>query len=125
MVRLKRENIDAAKFSERRAELEKYALLSEKFLIRVPEKPEELVTEGAKLKHCVAGYAKRFANGETAILFVRHADRPGEPFYTLELRDKKIQQCRTKNNVSYGTDPAVKEFVDCWYKTKVLGGRKK
>ncbi|GHU92986.1 hypothetical protein FACS1894208_01410 [Clostridia bacterium] len=125
LVRLKREKIDAEKFAARRAELEKYALVAENLLIRVPEKAEELVIEGAQLKHCVAGYAKRFANGETAILFVRRADKPDEPFYTLELLGGKINQCRTRNNVSYKTDPAVKAFVEQWYNQKVKGGRKK
>jgi hypothetical protein len=63
------------------------------------------------------------ANGETAIFFIRRLDSPDTPFYTLELKGKKITQCRTKNNKPYNGQ--VKEFAETWLREVVNGSGKK
>ena len=66
------------------------------------------------------------ASGETAIFFIRRESGPDKPFYTLELQNKKIIQCRTDHNKSYELDQDVKTFVDMWMEKIVLkGGTKK
>lgn len=53
--------------------------------IRQPKSMEEIAKEGSLLHHCVGGYAERHANGILHILFIRRADKPDVPYYTMEL----------------------------------------
>lgn len=108
------------KITEASKKLEKMDYSLGTLLIRPARSWEELNDEGRYNNHCVETYSRRMAAGKTAIFFVRKTDDPDTPFYTLELQDKTVVQCRTKNNVSYTNDPEVKEFVDKWYSTKVL-----
>lgn len=103
------------------AAYEKYAYADGDFLIRAPESQAEMILEGKANHHCVATYIGRVAQGETEIWFVRRKSAPDEVFYTLEYRDGAIVQCRTKNNVSYAADQAVKDFADGWAKLRRAG----
>jgi len=94
------------------------------FLIRPAGSPEELKEEGKALHHCVGGYAERMAQGGTAIFFVRKADAPDEPFYTLEYRDGRIIQCRTVNNKFYEADEDVYAFCEEWLEWTKKGTKK-
>ncbi len=83
-------------------------------LIRPAASGDELTYEGAYLSHCVGGYADRMAKGETAVFLIRRASEPETPYYTLELRDGQVIQCRTAHNRSYEQDEAVRAFVERW-----------
>lgn len=87
--------------------------------IRPAASHEELKKEGAALNHCVAGYAPRMARGTTAIFLIRRLEEPDKPYYTLELQDKRVVQCRTRSNLSYTQNPEVEAFVNEWMKIKV------
>lgn len=100
--------------------LRKYSFKDEHYLIRAAASPSELKVEGSALSHCVGGYAKRMSTSECYIFFVRDIQHPNKPFYTLELRDKKIIQCRTKGNVSYELNKDVYDFCQEWLNQKVL-----
>ena len=93
-------------------------------LIRLPKDPEELISEGTYLHHCVAGYADRMANGKTVILLIRKKDDPDTPFYTLEWLEDHVQQCRTTGNQCYTKNEQVFAFVNKW-KDKLTGKRNK
>ena len=77
----------------------------------------EIIQEGHVNHHCVATYVDRVADGDTTILFVREEE--DVTYYTMEVRDNNIIQCRTKYNKSYIEDKKVKEFV-CKFDKKVL-----
>jgi hypothetical protein len=96
------------------------------FIIKVPDKASDIKNEGAKLHHCVGGYVGRIASGETVVLFVRKADAPEKPFYTLEYKKGAVIQCRTTNNKSYESDKDVKVFVEQWQREipKLMKGAK-
>lgn len=85
-------------------------------MIRVAEEPKELVREGTALSHCVGknGYIEQMSRAEITIFLLRRTDAPEEPYYTVDLRNKAIYQCRTKHNQSYEKNPKVKAFVDRW-----------
>lgn len=110
------------KITQASKKLEKYGFKSSKYIIRPARTWKELYEEGKANNHCVETYSKRVANGETAIFFVRKVDNPDQTYYTLELRDKRVVQCRTKHNASYVDDQEVKDFVDLWYSKKVVKG---
>lgn len=74
----------------------------------------------------MGGYALRMAEGKTAIFFIRLAEEPDRPYYTLELQGKKLIQCRTKNNAPYTENAGIEAFVNSWLTEVVAkGGVKK
>lgn len=84
-------------------------------IIRQPQSIEEIVDEGAKLSHCVGGYAERHATGKLHIMFLRKKIDPNTPFYTVEVSTSgKIVQCRGfKNNwETKGGKPKAQEIID-------------
>ena len=111
--------IEGMKKAEKR--MKKFIFKKDNLIIRPAKSPGELILEGNTLHHCVGGYARRVAAGETTIFFVREADKPDKPFYTLEYCDKHVSQCRTYNNKSYETDEHVKLFVNEWYQNIIKG----
>ena len=102
------------KFKKVAKSLEKNCYKSKTLLIRPAADPAELKREGARLHHCVGGYAERMATRQTQIYFIRKTDEPDKPYFTLELRGKTIIQCRTLHNRSYDTEKEVKEFALTW-----------
>lgn len=101
-------------FSKVVKKLQKFSWEKDGLCIRPAAHWVELKLEGKVLHHCVGGYADRMAEGKTAIFLIRRTDAPEEPFYTLELKDKKIIQCRGDHNRSYLMEEDVKAFVEQW-----------
>lgn len=112
---------DQEKFQKAVGKLEQFAWEKDGLSIRPARTQEELAQEGKYLHHCVAGYIKRMASGETAIFFVRKTDAPDTPYFTLELQKKRVIQCRTKHNASYAQNPEVLAFVKEWEREVVAG----
>lgn len=124
-VKFEKNKADQEKFQKAVEKLEKFAWGEGEFFIRPAREQMELTAEGKALHHCVGGYIKRMAEGETAIFFLRKASEPDKPFYTLELQKKRVIQCRTEHNASYDRNPDVKNFVDMWMEKVVKKGGKK
>lgn len=124
-VKFEKNKADQEKFQKAVEKLEKFAWSEGEFFIRPAREQMELMAEGKTLHHCVGGYIKRMAEGETAIFFLRKVREPDKPFYTLELQKKRVIQCRTEHNASYDRNPDVKNFVDMWMEKVVLKGKKK
>ncbi len=101
-------------FSRRLGGLKKLAWSADGLLIRPPVDAGDLVAEGSALIHCVGRYVGDMAKGKTTILFIRRAEEPDKPFYTLEWRGGQVIQCRTKNNKPHTQNPAVFAFVEAW-----------
>lgn len=74
----------------------------------------ELIKEGKLLDHCVAQYADDVANGNTAIFFIRKITEPDIPFFTLELKNGKVQQNRGYKNCD--RTKSVVAFENKWLK---------
>ena len=124
-VKFEKNKADQEKFQKAVEKLEKFAWGEGEFFIRPAREQMELTAEGKALHHCVGGYIKRMAEGETAIFFLRKVSEPDKPFYTLELQKKRVIQCRTEHNASYDRKPDVKNFVDMWMEKVVKKGGKK
>lgn len=82
------------------------------FMIRPVISLKELCIESEKLHHCVRKYAKDVAFGDTNIFFIRDTSNKEEPFVTLELKGKKVNQCRAKYNAKPSNE--VINFVNKW-----------
>ena len=124
-VKFEKNKADQEKFQKAVEKLENFAWSEGEFFIRPAREQMELTAEGKALHHCVGGYIRRMAEGETAIFFLRKANEPDRPFYTLELQKKRVIQCRTEHNASYDRNPDVKNFVDMWMEKVVKKGGKK
>jgi len=86
----------------------------EDYSIRLPKTAREIIREGHELHHCVSTYIKSVANGKTLIVFIRKANDPYNPFYTMELHpgDFKLVQVRGKNNfnASKELEPLIEKY---------------
>lgn len=99
--------------------IEKYAEDLEDFIYHehgltiIPARSQgELIAESLALNHCVRTYADRVSKRQTAIFFIREEEHEKTPFVTLELQNKKVVQCRAKNNNK--PDDMVVDFVNTW-----------
>lgn len=102
-------------FSENYSGRKALEFCSGNLFLRQPESMEEIIEEGSLLHHCVGGYAERHAHGKLHILFIRTADNPDVPFYTMELSiSGKIVQVRGLRNCDM--TPEVEEFVEQYEK---------
>lgn len=124
-VKFEKNKADQEKFQKAVEKLEKFAWGEGEFFIRPAREQMELTAEGKALHHCVGGYIRDMAEEKTAIFFLRKANEPDKPFYTLGLQKKRVIQCRTEHNASYDRNPDVKNFVDMWMEKVVKKGGKK
>lgn len=78
------------------------------FCIRFPQKRSDLITEGQSLKHCVGGdrYAENHKKGTRMIFFVRRAEAPDKPFFTMEV---VMKDCSIAQLYGFGDCRAPKE----------------
>lgn len=94
--------------------VEKYEYEDDKFCIRMPKEPTDLITEGSVLSHCVGGYVDQHATGKTDIIFLRHKEYENIPFYTIEIHEGRVVQIHGKNNRWLGNNPEAIPFVYEW-----------
>jgi hypothetical protein len=100
----------------------KYSYEAQGLLIRPAVSSMELIDEGVVLKHCVGGYAKRYAEGQTNILVIRKIDDLDKPYYTMEIIDDRIIQTRGLSNRM--PDEEVAAFVKAFEQAKLIKANK-
>ena len=82
-----------------------------------PKDVAEIIGEGKALQHCVGGYAERHALGQTNIFFIRQKNKPDTPYYTIEILNYTIKQCRGfKNDIGSEKPDEIKEFEQVYTK---------
>ena len=67
---------------------ERFEFKTDEFVIVVPACASDITKEGSKQHHCVGatdGYISRMNAGQRFILFLRRAEKPKMPYYTLEV----------------------------------------
>ena len=114
LIEIKSDEISCKKAAARVAKLNWMTFEQDGLLIRPAERANALAYEGKALDHCVASYAERHVNGQTAIFFIRKSANPEKSYFTLELNEKdlSIRQNRGKGNCA--PPESVKAFVDVW-----------
>lgn len=117
---LKKENHKVKKRYEET--LKKYGLEYKNLMIVVPKAAEDIIKEGHDMHHCVGGYVSSVAQGKTTILFIRKKDNLNQSYYTMEVRNNEVKQCRGKYNA--GMTPDVIAFVQK-FKKDILKQRRK
>lgn len=77
-----------------------------------PNSPNAVISEGHELHHCVGSYVDRIARQDCVILFLRQCSELSKPFFTIEIRDRKIVQVRGMKNCD--VTPEVEGFIKAW-----------
>ena len=97
---------------------------SDGLIIRGAQNATELREESAALGHCVRTYVDKVCRGDCAILFIRKAEAPEKPYYTLEInKDGKVVQCRGQRNCSMTEE--VEAFVELWKQNVMTKSKKR
>ena len=88
-----------------------YGWSDDNYTVVIPSKPEDIYREGRELHHCVGkmNYMEKHAAGTTLILFLRPADKPKDPWYTLEVNPADL--CIKQRYSKYDRQPEL-ETVD-------------
>ena len=101
-------------FVKRFHELSRFDYVYNGLFIRPAASEAELVAEGKKLHHCVGGYAKRHASGDTAIFFIRHVSDPEISYFTPELDEKNLTVCQNRGSRNCNRTDEVIVFEEKW-----------
>lgn len=104
------------KFEELQDErIEKFEFENDEWCIRVPKTLQEIKDEGLRLHHCVGGYVKDHAMGQTNIIFLRKKGKENSSFYTIEINaDNRVVQIHGAHNRWLGNNPEAVPFVYTW-----------
>ena len=87
--------------------------IDDTYVLVAPKSKTELLIEGRVLNHCVYSYLDRIALNESTILFLRKKGYEDSPYYTVEVKNGEVTQCRSTNN----QDPAnIANYVKDWFK---------
>lgn len=99
---------------------EKYEYSNETYLILAPNCIEDILNEGQALHHCAGSsdrYFERIENHEAYVLFLRKAEEPDKPYYTLEIEPGgTIRQKRTMYDRQNADLKDAEKFLKAWQK---------
>lgn len=98
--------------NDRYKEIIKNKYKNKKFVIFPVEEVNQLIDESSQQNNCVKTYAERIADGKCDIYFMRLINDTNKSLVTVEVRENKIVQKRTKNNNS--TTEEQNKFLDMW-----------
>lgn len=101
-------------FEKTVAPLEAWAWEDAGICIRPAHTEEELIEEGAVLDHCVGTYGETVARGGSCIFFIRRADAPDKPWYTLQIELKTLKEIQNHGLRNCAPTKEVQEFVNRW-----------
>lgn len=101
-------------YVDKSEEWRKYTFSDGPYQILYPRTPEDVITEGVKLKHCAKSFVTKVAKGKSILLFIRQKKNPDKPFYTLEICEGKVRQCHGSCNKNITSELAgfLKKFCE-------------
>ena len=113
-ARVMRAEIDERHFEKRVKLSEKYEGEYKDYIFTTPKSKDDFLDEASQQNNCLAGYIKRFTEGEDFIIFMRKKKSPEKSYITIEVIDGRVQQARLARN----EQPSVKdlEIVKEWIK---------
>ena len=77
---------------------EVYPWSDDGYAVIVPKDLFSIKEEGHALRHCVGTYTSRVANGKSIILFIRDVRKMDKAYFTMEVQNGEIIQCRGYQN---------------------------
>ena len=105
------------KIARRVKKLKQNTYNDKSFIIFPADSVQALIDESTQQNNCVRTYANKYANGECDIYFMRNIKDTNTSLVTVEVRDNKVEQQRSKNNAD--TTKKQKQFLKNWER-KVL-----
>lgn len=117
-VKDKSDELLNAKILKRSENLLKNWFERDGLLIRPAASATELIAEGKALEHCVGRYIDEYSKGKTDLYLVRKVSRPDKPFYTMEVQQGRVVQCRGLKNCAMTKE--VREFVDAFVEERLI-----
>lgn len=91
-----------------------------RYIIFPAQDLDSLIDESSQQNNCVRTYAERIAEGKCDIYFMRKLKQKGKSLVTVEVKENKIVQKRTKNNEVTSKDQD--KFLNIW-ENRILKGR--
>lgn len=99
---------------------ERFCFQKDGLKIICPSVPDDVISEGHALHHCVGIYIDRVARKECMILFVRKCCEETKPYYTVEIRGQEVVQVHGVGNCA--ATPEVQSFIDAFKQQVLLQG---
>lgn len=112
IIEINKDKINRCRIKRKYKKLEKNIYHNKKFIIFPTKSIEEMIDESMQQNNCVKTYVERVANGECDIYFMRLIRDKTKSLVTVEVRNNKVVQQRTKNNMD--TTPEQKRFLKKW-----------
>lgn len=103
-------------FKKSVADYESLSYEGKEFSVIVPKEPEDLVSEGKSLHHCVKTYIDRVSDGKSQILFLRKNEEKETPFYTFEVSPQARRVVQVRGFGNCAPTKEVLEFLQEWGK---------
>lgn len=113
-VQIMKQELLAKKIVERVALLSKNTFKNKEFIIFPATSVNDLIDESKQQNNCVRTYAEKYAEGDCDIYFMRKVNTPKISLVTVEVKNDRIVQKRTKNNAN--TNKKQDKFLDEWQK---------
>ena len=89
------------------------------FVIIPADSLKSLQNESEQQSNCVKTYAEKYAQGKCDIYFMRNVDKPKKSLVTVEVKNNRVVQSRTKYN--HNPNEEQLKFLANW-EQKVLKG---
>ena len=94
-------------------ELKRWMVGSNGLKVIVPQSVGELTDEGIKLHNCLKTYARKIADKQSLIFFIRKLNDPSKEYIAMEYANGKIEQIRLDNNVPV-KQAEILQFADAF-----------
>lgn len=117
-----KEKLDQERFTAAVSKPEYQALAygDKEYTVSVPSKSGDLISEGARLNHCVGSYVSDVARGTKEICFMRSANEPDVPLVTLEVRPETNQLVQYRGNCNRAITNEERKWLEKWCRIKKL-----
>ena len=115
--KVQEENIINNAIIKRGKELNKNKYSDKKFIVFPAYTLKDLKNESKEQNNCVRTYAEDYAKGTCDIYFMRDINNQKKSLVTIEVKNKRVAQSRTKCN--YSTNKEQNKFLRKW-EEKVL-----
>ena len=111
-VEINKNNQIEKKIKSKYKKLLKNRYEDKKYIIVPAQSIQSLIDESSQQNNCVKTYAERIAKDECDIYFMRSIDTQDRSLVTVEVRNNKVVQKRTKNNCMTTTEQ--NKFLRSW-----------
>lgn len=102
------------KIAAQAEQMKKLCFRHQGLAIRPAQNTQELIDEGKALNHCVGTYAPSYADGRITLLLLREETQPDAPFFTVEIRNTKLEISQARGLRNCPPDEKVKKFLEAY-----------